>query len=193
MRLTIVIAILGSVVSGIGHAAGPPLRMLVPLPVAPGLDALPRIAVPQSPGQRRINVALAGLDAAVRTAWTSCKANGGKYAEWQRSVEVPMRGPRFLSVVITDDVYCGGLHPNVSVQAVVYDLGTGRPVDWTTLLPPALVGTPTLQQGADAVRIGSKALSALVLPAYRRVQTDPECRRFFAEDLQVMDHSVFSA
>lgn len=79
---------------------------------------------------------------------------------------------------------------------MVYDLGTGRPVDWTTLLPPALVGTPTLQQGADevrTVRIGSKALSALVLPAYRRVQTDPECRRFFAEDLQVMDHSVFSA
>lgn len=156
---------------------------------------MPRIAAPADAAQARVNAALAGLEAAARTSWASCRAEGGQNAEWQRHVATPMRGPRFLSVVVTDDVYCGGPHPNVSMQAVVYDLRTGQPVDWTTLLPPALVGTPTLERGADevrTVRIGSKALSALFLSGYSHEQADAECRRYVTENLQGLDQAGFS-
>ena len=181
MRLAAVIAALALAAPYASHAAGPPPLGTVPPPVT-GLAALPRIPAPRGPAQLRVNAALAQLDAMARKAWDTCRSRGGDKAEWGRSVFVPMRGPRFLLVVITDNVYCGGLHPNVSTQAVVYDLGTGQPVDWTALLPAGLVGTPTLEQGADAVRtvrIGTQRLSTLVLAGYKRLRPaadDAECR-----------------
>jgi hypothetical protein len=147
---------------------------------------MPQIVEPADDAERRINAALQRLDAAVRKAAATCKAEGGPNSSWERGVDATMRGPRFLSLTITDSVYCGGAHPNASTMSIVYDLTTGAPVDWTTLLPPALTGTVSLATGADGTRmvtLASKRLYALYLKGYRprtgnrKVDADDkECR-----------------
>ncbi len=151
---------------------------------------MPLIAEPADDAERRINAALLRLDGNVRKA-AACKAEGGAHSWWERTVDTTMRGPRFLSLTITDNVFCGGGHPNASTMAIVYDLTTGAPVDWTTLLPPALTGTVSLAIGADEakmVTLASKRLYALYLKGYRprmgdrKVDgDDEECREAAAQ------------
>ena len=138
--------------------------------VGPGIDAFPQIVEPVDDAERRINAALKRLDAQVRKAAKSCKAEGGANSSWERGVRTAMHGPRFLSFEINDGTYCGGAHPNTGTTAIVYDLVTGTPVDWTTLLPPALTGKVALATQADETRmvtLSSKRLHALYLKAYR--------------------------
>jgi hypothetical protein len=113
------------------YAAGPAALKPSP-PVAPGIAAFPRLVA--RPGDRaaaRINRALAGADAA-----PGC---GDDKGSWRRTVRVTMRGPRYLSLLASDDWYCGGAYPDYSNTALVYDLATGAPVDWRRLLPSAVV------------------------------------------------------
>lgn len=100
-----------------------------PTPLRKDLQAFPRIAKPIDPAEHRINAALQGLDERVRRSATTCKADDGKPGDWERSVEVPMTGPGFVSYAFSDSTYCGGAHPGFSNSAIVYDLKTGNPVD----------------------------------------------------------------
>ncbi|MBE7246128.1 MAG: hypothetical protein INR63_14365 [Actinomycetospora chiangmaiensis] len=157
----------------------------------PGPAAMPQIEAPVDEAERRINAALRRLDGKVREAARACRAEGGAHSSWTRSIRTPMRGPRFLSIAITDDTFCGGAHPNVSTMSIVYDLTTGTPVDWTTLLPGSLTGKVVLATGADGTRmvtLSSKALHALYQKFYRRGPADPKregddaaCREAVAE------------
>ena len=150
-------------------AADRAVRMQVPPAIEQGVAALPLIADPADAAETRINAALQRLDQSVRRSITACKAHSGQSSDWERSVEVPMRGPGFISFVITDDVYCGGAHPDLSNMAIVYDLRTGAPVDWTRLLPPSLTGKLALADGADGtkmVTLASPRLNALFLAGY---------------------------
>ncbi|MGH1588974.1 hypothetical protein ACRBEV_12195 [Methylobacterium phyllosphaerae] len=159
--------------------------------LAPGLAAMPQIEAPADDAERRLNTALKRLDGKVRTAAKQCKAEGGVHSSWERGVQVPMRGPRFLSLVINDNWFCGGAHPDTATMSIVYDLTTGAPVDWTTLLPPALTGTIALADGADGtkmVTLASKMLHTLYLAGYRPKSGDPkrdgddaDCRRAVTE------------
>jgi hypothetical protein len=159
--------------------------------VVPDIGALPRIVEPVDDAERQINAAVARLDAHVRKAAQTCKAEGGVNAFWDRGVRTPMRGPRFLSYVINDSMSCGGPHPNSGTTAIVYDLTTGAPVDWTTLLPPALSGKVALETQADGTKMvtfSSKRLHTLYLQAYRRKTgkqaddvEDKECRQAVTE------------
>ncbi|WP_267354386.1 MULTISPECIES: hypothetical protein [unclassified Methylobacterium] len=136
----------------------------------PGLAAMPQIAAPADDAERRINAALKRLDGNVRKAARSCQADGGANSSWTRTIRTPMRGPRFLSVEISDDMFCGGAHPSTGLMAIIYDLTTGAPVDWTKLLPPALTGKVALVEGMDGtkmVTLASKRLHALYLERYR--------------------------
>ena len=121
--------------------------------VAPRGAAMPRLAHPTDEAERRSNAAVARLDDTVRKARAECQNTMGRSLYWDRTVAVPMRGPRFLSYVVTEDVYCGGAHPNGSTWAVVYDLRSGKPVDWTALLPHELTGTPSLMRAEDGTRL----------------------------------------
>ncbi|WP_457104392.1 hypothetical protein [Methylobacterium sp. P5_C11] len=145
--------------------------------LAPGLAAMPQIEAPADDAERRINTALKRLDGKVRKAAGQCKAEGGVHSSWERGVQVPMRGPRFLSLVINDSWFCGGAHPDTATMSIVYDLTTGAPVDWTTLLPPALTGTIALADGADGtkmVTLASETLHALYRAGYRPKSGDPK-------------------
>ena len=151
--------------------AGPTLsadrsvHLAVPSPVAKDIAAMPQISAPVDDAERRINAALKRLDLNVFKASKDCK--GG---DWQRSVDAAMRGPGFLSLVITDSLDCdGSAHPDSSTMSIVYDLTTGQPVDWTHLLPATLTGTVALAQQADGTKIvtlASKRLFDLYMAGY---------------------------
>lgn len=153
------------------RAADRPVTVSGQPDLKPGIAAMPQIAAPADDAERRTNAALRRLDGNVRKAAQACRAGGGPNSSWERTVRTPMRGPGFLSVVLVDDTFCGGAHPNVSTMAIVYDLTSGAPVDWTALLPATLTGTVNLATGADGtkmVTLAAKALHALYLKGYRR-------------------------
>ena len=176
MRLTAAVLVL--LAAGSAHAADRAVHLQVPPPLAEDAAAMPQIADPADDAEQRINTAVQRLDATARKAIAGCKLPNGKPGDWERSVDVTMRGPRFLSYAITDNIYCGGAHPDVSTMAIVYDLRSGAPVDWTRLLPPALTGKLALQDGADGtkmVTLASKRLYALYRAGYPAEQSD-DCK-----------------
>lgn len=150
----------------------------------PGLASYPRIARPLDEAQRRINAALDRLDARAGAAARECLHNAGRRGGGlERQVDTTMRGPEFISFLVADDADCGGNHPYASHSAIVYDLRSGRPVDWAALLPPRLLGTQALSEGADRVRmvtLTSPRLWALYRAGYDHGAPDPqenkECR-----------------
>jgi hypothetical protein len=141
------------------------VHLVVPPPVLKDVAAMPQIADPADDAERHINAALKRLDLNVRKAAKNCK--GG---DWQRSVDAPMTGPGFLSLTITDSWYCeGAAHPDSDTFSMVYDLATGKPVDWTHLLPASLTGKMALEEQADGTRIvtlASKRLFELYTAGY---------------------------
>jgi len=152
--------------TGAALAADRAVHLVVPPPVQKAIAAMPQIADPTDDAERRINIALKRLDLNVLKAARDCKGGG-----WERSVDVPMRGPGFLSLTVTDSVYCeGNAHPDSGTFSIVYDLTTGRPVDWTHLLPASLTGTAALEDqgdGTKVVTLASKRLFELYLAGYR--------------------------
>jgi hypothetical protein len=142
---------------------------------------MPQIIDPVDAAETRINTAVSRFDATVRKAADDCKDMDGKPGDWERSIDVPMRGPGYISFVITDSTYCGGAHPNSSTMSIVYDLRTGNPVDWTQLLPASLTGTLALQEGADGTRmvtLTSQRLFDLYRAGYATAKAgDPDCQQ----------------
>ncbi|HEX3881587.1 MAG TPA: hypothetical protein VHW66_02920 [Stellaceae bacterium] len=133
--LRVVLVALGVLAAAVAHAGDEPVTMRAVKPVAHGIEAFPRIGTPRDAAVARINHALAGADASVDRLAVDCN----HYKGWHRGVQVTMRGPRYVSLLAGDDWYCGGAYPDTDLTALVFDLSTGAPVDWTKLFPPALV------------------------------------------------------
>ena len=158
-------------------AADRVVTLRVPPALKKDLDAMPRIAKPADRAERRINAALNRLDVQLIKDVAECKDNDGKPGEWERSIEVSMHGPGYLSFLIHDNTSCGGAHPNADTSALVFDLKTGAAADWRRVLPPALTGTMT----PDAPGLlSSKRLYDLYVAGYdiRPGASDapPECK-----------------
>ena len=148
--------------------------------VAKDIDAYPAIVQPADEAEGKINAAVSKLDARVKKAVAECRREAGKNADWSRTVEVAMRGPRYISYVISDSASCGGAHPSAGTTAIVYDLATGLPIDWTKLLPAKLLGKASLNEATDGVKmitLDSKRLYELYLARYRvgERKGDKEC------------------
>ncbi|MEL6060350.1 MULTISPECIES: hypothetical protein [unclassified Methylobacterium] len=191
LRLTLSAGALLALLTGPTGAADRLVTVAAQPELKPGLAAMPQIAAPADDAERRINTALRRFDGNVRKAARSCQADGGAHSSWTRTIRTPMHGPRFLSVEIADDMFCGGAHPSTGLMAIVYDLTTGAPVDWATLLPPTLTGKVALVEGLDGtkmVTLASKRLHALYLDRYRpkdskakRDGDDNDCRAVVQE------------
>jgi hypothetical protein len=157
-------ALLAIIASSPACAAAPTIQLTTPPPLRDSIAAMPQIAAPTNDSERRINAALQALDANLEKAVAACK--GG---DWQRSVETPMAGAGYLSLVITDSYACDdAAHPDTATSAIVYDLSTGRPVNWSRLLPPGLTGEQTLVEagGSRMVALSSKHLFQLYMDGY---------------------------
>ncbi len=139
-----------------GRMIAPGVAVIPGATVAPGVAAFPRLrAAPSDHAAARINAALAAGDGRVREAAASCHG-------WTRDVAVTMRGPRFLTLVATDEWACGA-YPDHDVLALTYDLRTGAPVNWTRVLGRGIVQAETMDSVGDGTRVGaviSKALAA---------------------------------
>jgi hypothetical protein len=163
------------------RAADRAVAMHSPALLAENREAFPVIANPVDDAERRINTALGRLEINLRKSAADCKDSDGKPGDWERSVRVPMQGPGFISFVIIDNTFCGGAHPDVGEMAIVYDLRTGAPVDWTHLLPPTLTGKVALAEqmdGTKMVTLASKRLYALFLAGYDSDHSqDAECKQ----------------
>lgn len=159
----VVFIILAAIVA---MAAGPAMQ----LSASRSKAVLPRIVAPATPATAKINAALAVLDRRWADYARNCRAIG-KDNEATRTVKVTMAGPRFLSLLASDEEFCGGAHPDNSTLALVYDLESGRPVDWSKLLGPRLASSARVETVLDGTRIGvviSPGLTRLYQSAVRK-------------------------
>lgn len=156
-----------------------------------GVDAWPLIAEPKTPGTQRINATLSQMNRELKASIRECDANYRAWAQqtgqylhgkssvsndWIHTIRVTMTGPRFLSLVARDDYrFCGGAHPDSGTAAVLFDLSTGNPVDWTTLIAATASATVPVQS-AGAPTVALPALRALSVDA-----AQPDCRTAFAD------------
>jgi hypothetical protein len=170
-----------SLVYGVGPAlAGPNTVSLVSQPdLAAGLAAFPTVTAPSDAATQRINRALASLDKSALGTLQSCRkqaAGSEVSAEWDRTVALTMRGPRYLALTVDEDWGCGGAHPDEDSYPLVYDLQTGGPVNWLHLLPKSLQVKATLDTADDGTPIGvveSPILQALYMKMVG--PQDPSC------------------
>ncbi|WP_271025248.1 hypothetical protein [Rhizobium sp. RCAM05973] len=96
-KISCVVLLAYACMAGPTLSADRPVHLTVPSPVGKDIAAMPQLIAPVDDAEHRINTALKRLDLNVLKASKDCK--GG---DWQRSVDVAMRGPGFLSLVITD-------------------------------------------------------------------------------------------
>ncbi len=169
---------------------------LIPQPdiVAKGA-AFPRLA-PGEPQAARINQALVAADARARTAAEECRlqidrpgatdlpagtgSDPGRMLGWTRRIAVTMKGPGYLVLVAEDYADCDGAYPNAETIALTYDLRTGRPPNWSALLPKRLLQTATVERALDETplgMVGSQALRDLYLAAVSpaAIAISPNC------------------
>jgi hypothetical protein len=157
-----------------------------------GVDAWPMLRHANSPSQQRVNATLEHLNQRLVVALKECDAgyteslgtittNRSTQApvsqDWTRTIEVTMQGPRYLSMVASDEADCGGVHPNSSRMAMVFDLTTGAPVNWMALIAKS-AGASSY---SDSV-LGGVTAGAVILPALQKIyvaKADPECRKAF--------------
>jgi hypothetical protein len=146
------------------------------------IAALPRMTS-DSPAAQRINANLAARDAAALKEAADCTLptdEGGSQVVdqtgyYDRSVEVPMAGPDFLSILITDETYCpGAAHGATRIAALTFDLATGRPVDWPALLPPDWTRHRLKTWPDDPSWLWSQSLVDFYHSHYPRLD-DPDC------------------
>jgi hypothetical protein len=159
-----------------------------PAPLAKDMPALPRITGALTPADARINTALAKVDASWRDFIKDCHDQAGADADVERSNQVAMRGPGYFAVTIGYSYSCGGTHPDGGSVALVYDLNTGRPVNWTQLLPRALVDSASTDTAGDGTTIGliaSKTLQKIYARealAHADADTRKDCGEVLTQD-----------
>jgi hypothetical protein len=163
-------------------SAEAPVQLKPSPDIAAKIAAFPRlVAAADDKASQRINQALDKRDASARQMQKDCLANVDKPsdADYERSIWVTMRGPRYLGFLAADNADCGGAHPSTSQMALVYDLASGAPVNWQKLLPKAMVQGTSTDTVVDGTRVGfvtSKTLQSLWLKAETAANPiDPDC------------------
>lgn len=149
-----------------------PIGLMWPKPMAKDLASLPRIASPATAETAKVNAALKRGDGRSRAAARDCRASAKEGmnkdgGDWSQSVSAPFRYGPWLSVVASDDWYCGGPYPDTDTLALTYDLEQGRPLDWRTLLPKAAAGEASTDAGGDGT-VKGLLTSAVLSGLYKR-------------------------
>ncbi len=140
-----------------------------------------------------LNATLARQNTRVAAAAADCRRTAQKakrHADptaWQRTVEVTMAGPHYLSLLATDADDCGAtLAHSGAVLPLVYDLTTGAPVSWEKLMPAGV--RASLATGEDGTRLGTVEWPVLQARAIK--QATPECKELIREN-GILDFGVW--
>lgn len=185
MTLAVLVRVLAATVCAGPAWADDAVRLTPSRVLVPGFESLPRVVdgVP-APARARINGALAAADKRGMAARTDCLAQQDpaepSIMEWTRAVTVTQAGPRWLAVLVSDEMFCGGAHPDADVFPLVFDVRTGRPPDWTRLLPRSLAGEAVLSTAGDGTRIGLVRSAALLRRAVAQAPAD--CKAILDRD-----------
>jgi hypothetical protein len=161
-------------------AAGPVELAAEPDLIRHEVAAFPRVIADKGVNDataKRINTALGRADKSVRANALDCQQSSRETQgkpnpeAWRHTIDVTMRGPRFVAFRATDSYYCGA-YPNFGMHtAVVYDLTNGLPVRWLKLLPAGARGhTDTAADGS---------IEWPVLVSLSKKQASAECRQVF--------------
>ena len=144
---------------------------------------------PKPSKKMRINATLADLNREFsrkvhdclsgKFAWSKDSFDGG---EWQRTIKVTMRGPRFLSMTAADGFYCGTAHPDDDLVVLVFNLETGEQVDWSALVPKS--AGAYLPKNVLGDEDGTPPLSLPELQAIYAAAEDPasDCAGYFQDE-----------
>jgi hypothetical protein len=159
-----------------------------------GVEAWPLIVNPATPAEQRVNATLTRLNLRLAQALRECDAGALDEAkpmgtagkgqdstseDWSRTIKVTMTGPRFLSLVATDEIDCGGAHPNSDVMAMVFDMTTGTPVNWPAQFPQSAGASSFVDLVGDGSKVGALVLPAL-LKMYAAAASE-ECKDAFQD------------
>jgi hypothetical protein len=146
--------------------------LLRPAPnLAKDAEALPTL-VGGTRAIAKINRALAAANARQLQDMKDCLRDAPQEGFWwEQAAEATLLGARFVSFYRHGNLSCGGAHPNFIMDAFVFDLRTGQPVDWRKLLPAELVG----KRGTE---LASSQLTALFVAATDQ-DGAPECKEEF--------------
>ena len=146
--------------------------------LAEGVDGFPRVKAGAGVTEElagRIDRQLDQIEAKLRANIRLCAKAQRELKQqpnYSRSVSVTMAGPNYLSLVADDEMDCGGAHSQDQQLALVYDLRTGRPLDWLTVLPSPATGG--LGSSYEGVKVGTVQWPLLLT---RELQTaDLDCR-----------------
>ena len=149
------------------------VKLIAQLDVSEQVMSYPRLA-PGTPFADKINAALAKIDQA--QGGDECTTSGGP--GYTRAIEVTMQGPRFVSFVVAEEWLCGA-HPEEHQSAFVYDLTTGKPVDWTKMLPPRVAGKATVD--GFTIRVGTLSSAVLRREYIAQNENSADCRDIYAD------------
>ena len=158
-----------------------------------GVDAWPLIVLPSTPAAQKVNATLTRQNGLLIQSLNDCDRNlrewmkmshfpSGKNEvekDWLRKVKVTMLDSHFLSLLATDEVFCGGAHPDSDTSTMVFDMKTGLQVNWLTMV----AGSAGASEFSDTISDG-RTVSGLVLPALQKVNiaaTDPDCKDAFRD------------
>lgn len=168
-----------------------PVRLEPIRSVRAGVAAWPLLVQPQSAAERAIDADLMRRNGELRQSLSECdkewmesagaQGTGAGHGEWKRTVRVTMAGPRFLSLVANEEMYCGGAYPSAETLALVYDLRSGALVDWSQ----AVSAGKSDSEAADTGDAGSEMPEFVSEPLRKLYQAraDKECREVFDGDV----------
>jgi hypothetical protein len=156
-----------------------------------GVDAWPLIANPSTAAQQRINATLTRLNQRMQKSLAECDANYADWAkqdsqndanksatgDWERKINVTMAGSGFLSMVAIDSQFCGGAYPNADTLALVFDLGTGKPLNWMRFIAPSAGAKPSSDTIYDGTTVGTLIVTSLL--QISKSKADADCKEAF--------------
>jgi hypothetical protein len=181
---SIACAILIALVAPPVSVASAPLALRKTPNLAKNAEAYPTL-VGATPAIARINRALRAANAKQRSDMKDCRRDAPQDGYWwEQSVDAPLVGAHFVSLLAQGNMSCGGAHPNFVDEALVFDLSTGERVDGRRLLPASMLAAPgrtaaELNSPADA--IASPALTALFIDESEKEGVGADCKEAFAE------------
>jgi hypothetical protein len=163
-------------------ASGPPTLRKSPN-LAKSAEAYPTLAGATS-AIVRINRVLQSANAKQRDDMKDCRRDAPHDGYWwEQSVDATLLGAHFVSLWAHGNMSCGGAHPNLVDEALVFDLKTGERVDWRRLLPAPLRGESRRPSDGPmpAEAIASPALTALFVEESEKEGVGADCKAAFAE------------